>query len=297
MKRRIRNLIAFIVSNLLIASGLIAYAKRRLKHSEVILSIYFHAPSEKLFKFCVIWLNKNKFTFLSQQDVLLIARGDRPFPKRAVLITIDDGWQSNEKNIVSIADLYRIPVTIFISTEPVQKGTFWWPYIKVANEIKLMDWSIDSLKKVPNDERRQILDELKIKIILPRHAMTVDQVINIAKSEYIVIGSHSVTHPILTNCTSREVNYELRESKKLIEGWINEQIISFAYPNGDYGEREISVLKSLGYSLAFTTNPECLTKNHLLNLYELPRFCVYDDISKSEAICRILGVWQKIFKR
>lgn len=295
MKKKIRNLLCSIIGGLIILSGYTTRMKRKALNGEFILSIYFHSPSKSLFEFCIKWLIKNGFTFISQEDVLAVAQNKKAFPKGAVLITVDDGWQTNQNNIVAVAQQYNVPVTIYIATEPVESGNFWWSYIQKANEMKVTGHDIASLKKVPNNERKKIVQEIQKTIKLHRQALTIDQVKDIAKTDLVTIGAHTVTHPILINCSDVEVKDELKKSKEVLEGWINTSIATFAYPNGDYSEREINYLKKFGYSLAYTTKPLPLTKQAIQNQYELPRFNVFEGVSKNEAICRMLGIWQKIF--
>lgn len=295
MKKKIRHIGASAIAYLFIALGLTRSLKKKALKGDFILSIYFHAPSKKLFEFCITWLKKNKFQFLSQEDILLIANKSKPFPKGGVVITVDDGWQTNEENIVAVANKYKVPVTIFVSSDPVEKGNFWWSYIDVANRMELIGSSIESLKKVSNEERKKVLYSIKDDLQLDRQAMTVDQIKNISKSEHITIGGHTVSHPILINCNDEEAYIELKESKEKIEEWVNKNIKCFAYPNGDYNEREIKYLKETGYALAYTTQATYLTENCLQNIYEIPRFCIFENISKAEAVCRMLGLWQKYF--
>ena len=292
MKKKLRNACAWLAAMLLIRLGLTNRAKKKAINGEFILSIYFHAPSKKLFEFCVKWLIKNDFHFLCQKDVYSIYKKEQPFPKRSVIITVDDGWQTNIENIVAIADKYKIPVAIFVSTEAVENGNFWWPYIEYATKMKMINQSVESLKKLPNKERGAIVNSVKKNIQLGRQAMTPEQIKNISASEYITIGSHTVTHPILTNCEDEQVYFELNTSRQKIEEWVKKEVVHFAYPNGDYGDREIKYLKDLGYILAYTIQPDYLTKQRLENIYQLPRFDIFENISNAEAICRMLGVWQ-----
>ncbi|MVN22036.1 polysaccharide deacetylase family protein [Mucilaginibacter arboris] len=299
-KRKIRYLGASFIAFLLIGLGFTKRMKQRAINGEFILSIYFHSPSRELFEFCIKWLIRNNFNFLSQEDILRISNKSKPFPTASVVITVDDGWQTNEENIVVIADRYRIPVTIFVSTHPIDSGEFWWPYIDYANKMNITNHSIRFLKTISNKERENIVKEIKQLVQLDRLAMTVDQIKRISKSDFITIGSHTINHPILTNCNDDEVFKELKESKIVIENWINKKVKYFAYPNGDYSEREINYLKKLSYTLAYNTKPLPLTEIALQNLYELPRFSIFENISKNEAICRMLGVWQiktSLFKK
>jgi peptidoglycan/xylan/chitin deacetylase (PgdA/CDA1 family) len=296
MKNKIRHYLAWFISLCLITFGFIKRAKNKAQNGESILSIYFHSPSKKLFEFCIVLLLKNKFHFLTQDDVIAISNNQKEFPKGGVIITVDDGWESNEENIVAIANKYKVPVTIFISTEPIENGNYWWPYVDYAERNNIGSFTISNLKKAPNKERELAIKQIKKTVTLPREAMTIQQIKSIAKSEYLTIGGHTITHPILINCDDEQSFKELKDSKTIIENWIGETIISFAYPNGDYGTREIEYLKKLNYKIAYTTKPLPLTKTALSHIYELPRFIVFENVSELEAICRMVGVWQRFFK-
>lgn len=293
MKKKIRFISANIIAQLLIAFGLVRKMRKKALGGEFILSIYFHSPSKSLFEFCITWLKKNEFQFLSQEDMLNIANNSKPFPKAAVIITIDDGWQSNKANVVEVANKYQIPITIFISTDPVEIGNFWWSCVENAQEGKSPKYSIEALKQIPNSERMQIIDKLKTGFVQKREALTVAEVKEIASSELVTIGGHTSTHPILTRCDDDEVFEELTLSKEKLQHWVDSEIYSFAYPNGDYGHREVALLRKYGYKIAYTTEASYLNKEKLNSLYELPRFCVFENISRPEAICRMLGVWQR----
>ncbi|HEX7366910.1 MAG TPA: polysaccharide deacetylase family protein [Pelobium sp.] len=295
MKNKIRNLLAWGLSLGFILLGLVQRSKQKSLNGKYILSIYFHNPSKKLFEFCIKWLLRNNFHFLTQEDVIAIANQKKQFPKGGVIITVDDGWASNEENIAAIANKYKIPVTIFISTEPVENGNYWWPYVDFASKNKLTNYTVQGLKKVPNSERMLALAQIKQTVSLPREAMTIEQVKAIAQTKFITIGGHTVTHPILPNCQDEQSFTELKASKTIIENWIGQTINSFAYPNGNYGGREIAYLEQLGYKIAYTTKPLPLTKDALSKIYEIPRFGVFENVSNLEAICRMTGVWQRFF--
>ncbi len=293
MKVTVRNLCAWLLAHVLIVSGFVRRSIKRAMRGEYILSVYFHNPTKHEFESCVKWLIKKKFQFLSTNDLDCIIQQGLSFPKGSVLLTVDDGWQSNEANIVEVANRYGVPVTIFVSTAPVEEGTYWWSYVKknVVNDIR-NNTSKKLLKNIPNKERLLRVEELKKTIFLKRDALTVDQVKCIADSKYITIGGHTHTHPILINCSDEEVYSELQLSKQKLEFWIGKEVKYFAYPNGDYSKREIQVLKELNYHFAFSTNPIYLTPDLLKEKYILPRFAYLEGASFAENICRITGVWK-----
>jgi peptidoglycan/xylan/chitin deacetylase (PgdA/CDA1 family) len=67
------------------------------------------------------------------------------------------------------------------------------------------------------------------------------------------LGSHGMTHADLTKLTDSELEYELKESKRLIEERTNAAVESLAYPFGYFNRRVIGFAKAAGYKEAFTT--------------------------------------------
>lgn len=145
---------------------------------------------------------------------------------------------------------------------------------------------------MPEGLRLGILQEIKKKIFPGRDAMTVEQVIAASGSPYVTIGSHTQTHPILINCNEMQVYEELKYSRRKLELWTGKEVVYFSYPNGDYGRREVQILKTLDYRLAFSTQPQYLTPELLNDSLTLPRFGFLEGASEAENICRITGVWQ-----
>jgi peptidoglycan/xylan/chitin deacetylase (PgdA/CDA1 family) len=298
MKTLTRNFIGNLVAKTLINAGFVKKAVHKVQTGEYILSICFHAPSKELFESSVNWLKQNGFYFIAVSDLEKVAAGKIPFPKGAVLITIDDGWQSNLENIVPVAEKNQVPVTIFVSTEAVEKGNgYWWSYIKEARKIGLAKDSIEFFKSLDNEDRIKIIEETKTKININRQALTIEQIRDISSNKYVSIGSHSVSHPILPRCSNAESSFEIKQSKELIEEWVQQEVKHFAYPNGDFSNREISILRRAGYTLAFTTDQKYLTKEDISHPYKLPRRLMVESASFEENICRMLGVWPIRHKR
>jgi poly-beta-1,6-N-acetyl-D-glucosamine N-deacetylase len=234
MQYTLRNILAACKANIYIRFGYVNRAQKLIKQNKYILSIYFHDPSEEVFRNSVSWLIKENYTFLSLDDLLLIKNNKKEVPVNGVVITVDDGWRDNYKNIVPIANAYKVPVAIFITTQPVLKGDrFWWSYIKMAIKNKFNTISVANLKRMSNKERLRFVDDVRHKVTTQREAMTIQELQEISNSKFITIGSHTVTHPILPNCTNDELRFEIIESKKIIEQIISKPINSFSFPNGD----------------------------------------------------------------
>lgn len=273
-------------------TGFVNRAVQKIQRDNYILSLCFHAPSRQFFESSVQWLTEKGFRFISVAQLEEVINGRQPFPKGSVLITIDDGWQSNLDNIVPVAVKYKVPVEIFVSTEAVEKGNgYWWSYIMEARKMGLSKEPVEFFKTIDNEDRMRILEETKTKIQLNREALTIEQVKEIADNPYVAIGSHSVSHPILPRCSNSQSKHEIIHSKTMLEEWTGKEITHFAYPNGDYSNREISFLRRAGYTLAFSTEQKYLTPDKLTHRYKLPRFMIVESASFEENICRIVGVW------
>jgi len=72
----------------------------------------------------------------------------------------------------------------------------------------------------------------------------------------MIIGSHGMTHRILTELDDTELDYELRESKRLLEEKLGATIAYFSVPRGFYDKRVVSMAKKIGYKNIFTSNSD-----------------------------------------
>jgi peptidoglycan/xylan/chitin deacetylase (PgdA/CDA1 family) len=68
----------------------------------------------------------------------------------------------------------------------------------------------------------------------------------------VEIGSHTLTHPILTNVGDDRLRRELRDSKLQLEEVLGHQVDQFCYPNGDNDDRVQSEVTRAGYRAAVT---------------------------------------------
>jgi poly-beta-1,6-N-acetyl-D-glucosamine N-deacetylase len=292
MKKKIRNSISYCIATLMISLGFVSRARRKFLNSENILTLCFHAPSKQFFESCMSWLQEKGFRFVSIQDVEKIAAGQMEFPKGAVLITVDDGWQSNLSNIVPVAVERKIPVTIFVSTAPAEEGTrYWWSWVKMANERGVSFRDVETYKFIPDAERLTLVNDLRKSMPDAREACTPEEIEQIANNGWITIGGHTHTHPILPMCSHEKMETEISLSTQKLNSWTGKPITYFAYPNGDFGEREKATLQKNGYKLAFSIVKVPVTPANISNTLELPRLMMFESASVKENICRMTGVW------
>jgi peptidoglycan/xylan/chitin deacetylase (PgdA/CDA1 family) len=81
----------------------------------------------------------------------------------------------------------------------------------------------------------------------------------------IDIESHTVNHVHLNTLSYEQQLKELKDSKAKIESVTNKNVLSIAYPFGDFNDNSKKAALDAGYSLAFTTNKGLAnrTDNHV----------------------------------
>lgn len=297
MKINFRNILAITVALYLIYTGKLRRYKIKVRNKKYITSVYFHNPSKQLFDKCVKWFINNGFKFLSADELYDIIVSKKTLNSPTVIFTIDDGWRENKENVVSVVNKYKIPVSIFVVSDMIQnKKRFWWSYIEEANMNLKTNISIKALKSITNESRIEVVEKSKLYATHCRESLTEIELKEINKNEMISIGSHTVTHPILTKCDNLTSRNEITISKISLEKILNTPIMHFAYPNGSYSEREVNYLKECGYKMAFTTKPEYIKIDSMPDLFEIPRFDVLENVSFLENICRMTGIWFEKYK-
>jgi peptidoglycan/xylan/chitin deacetylase (PgdA/CDA1 family) len=101
-------------------------------------------------------------------------------------------------------------------------------------------------------------------------------------------GLHTCNHPILTKCSTEEKRHEIVECKTRVEEILGHPVVSFSYPNGDYDDECIEILKESGVKIARTTDAGW---NHArLNPYKLKVTGVSDNSSKNKLIAELTGI-------
>jgi GNAT superfamily N-acetyltransferase len=126
-------------------------------------------------------------------------------------------------------------------------------------------------------------------------AMTIEDIQRISKNNLVTIGSHTVNHAIIPNCTDVELEYEINNSKKELENWTGKEVKYFSYPNGDFDGREKEILEKYGFELAATTENNAVSIDSYL--YSIPRYSVMNDGSFAENLCHMLGIWQPFISK
>ena len=83
--------------------------------------------------------------------------------------------------------------------------------------------------------------------------MTESQLLRIDPT-VVEIGSHTVNHRNLSNCSHRRLVRELVDSRLELEFLLGRNIDTFAFPYGGYDDEAVKMTEQAGYQVAFTTD-------------------------------------------
>jgi len=141
-----------------------------------------------------------------------------PIPDKSFLITLDDGFEDNYNNAFPILQRYNIPAVIYLATGLLGK-TNQWMSAPTFSERKMLSWP---------------------------------QIAEMA-SHGIHFGSHTVSHPRLTELDTENTYNELVQSKQTIEDNLGIECSNFAYPYGLFTEKTRELVQKAGFKTACST--------------------------------------------
>ena len=249
-------------------------------------SLYYHNPNPEGVEKMVRYHLRGGYKFISVEELYGILKREKPLKEKLAFISFDDGWQGNLR-LLPIIEKYNVPICIFVATEPLVSGNFWWEY--VAKEIG--NKKTQDFKKLPYKEFYTRLEGYKKRNPLLRSALTIDELRTISRHPLVSIQSHTVNHPILTHCPDAVVERELADSKQWLMELTGHDVFAFSYPNGSLTKREVEACKR-HYSMAFTTEPNNISITG--DMYLLPRYALTGDYHRD--LLKIWGIWDPLKK-
>lgn len=246
--------------------------------------VVFHAPSPDAARGHFEALRK-RYNIISLADYLRARIDGRAgeLPPKSLIITMDDGHRSNAQ-LKSLLQEMEIPITIFICSGIV--GThrhFWWLHTRSSSEAK-------ACKQMTDAERLEFLlsrDHHPEQEYPDRQALSKSEIEEL--KPLVDFQAHSVSHPILPACADEKAEREIERCKTDLERLYGLKIEAFAFPNGDYTEREINLACKAGYSCVLTVDYGFNNPN--TDLFRLKRIPVPDQATVSELLVKISGLW------
>jgi peptidoglycan/xylan/chitin deacetylase (PgdA/CDA1 family) len=258
---------------------------------------------------------RSNFDVISFRDLLRCDQEGRPWPRRGLIVTFDDGYRDNYTAAFPVLKELGIAATIFLTTGHIgQKRLFWWDEVAYAikhsgrgsvhcPEVASKPLSLDSpdarraainavlkyVKEIPEEAKRAFLDRLRAELAAepPAHLtegmhLSWDDVRAMAAAG-VEFGGHTVTHPVLSNVSREQMEREVAESKQAIKQNLGEEPIAFAYPVGRaarFNKAAEEAVARAGFAYAVSYD-EGLALQHPSARYSLARIHVERDHSLS----------------
>lgn len=246
----------------------------------------FGKTSCKTFETHLDYLTRH-YRVVSLTEVVSRIADGKPLRSRCAVITIDDGYRDFYEVAFPILRKFGVPATLYVVTDFIDGKCWIWTdkarFILSGTSAEKLQFDINgkkfdqelgygdsrlSLAGRLNSEMKKLGDEEKDGILLEfASAMKVDvpetppdefgalsweQARQLENAE-IEIGSHTMTHPILTNVDSERLEFELASSRRVIQEKLQKDAVHFCYPNGNVSDREREAAENLRYTSAVTT--------------------------------------------
>ena len=216
-----------------------------------------------------------------------------PLEKNSVVLTIDDGRRNCYEIFFPLLREFEMPATFFVVSSFIN-GEDWiwtdkvlWLAGQPSRPPELSPDRIEThfafLNRMRPAARTEHIDRIAAGMgsSMPRvppakyAPCSWSELREMADSGLVEIGSHTISHPILSTLADNEVGHELNDSRKQIEEGTGKKVRSFCFPNGkpeDYHSTQLQLVRDAGYSSAVVTRFGM--PGRTANPYELPRIGV-----------------------
>jgi peptidoglycan/xylan/chitin deacetylase (PgdA/CDA1 family) len=165
-----------------------------------------------------------RLRFAQQLDVVLCCarpirtEEDIALPSRTdcVAVTFDDGFENFLTQALPELERRNFPTTVFVIADGMNRE-----FGSDSCAEKLL--SLEQVRSLP--------------------------------TSLVTIGSHTVTHPLLTQLEENEARREIQDSRTKLEAMLDRRVTQFSFPFGGFNERLVAVCREAGYDRVYTTLP------------------------------------------
>ncbi|MDL2336202.1 MAG: polysaccharide deacetylase family protein [Pseudomonadota bacterium] len=163
------------------------------------------------------WLARNDYRVIRLSQLAGFLQGREALPKRAVVITMDDGYESVHRHALPVLRKYGFPATLFTYTDFIGAGdALSWGQLAELKSSGLVDIQAHS----------------------KTHRNLIERVAGETDEKY-----------------RQSLDTEMRAPRELLERRLAIQVSQFAFPYGDANEAVLEALTRQQYQLAVTVYP------------------------------------------
>lgn len=213
------------------------------------------------------YLSTHNYHTISPEDLYNYYVYHTKLPKNPILLTFDDGYQDNYLKALPLLKKYNMTAVVFPIYNWIGKTNEWENFGKKLTTTM----TIDELKSWAN----QGMD----------------------------IQPHTANHPFLTQCTEKQLELELSDTKQQFEKLFQKPMNYICYPYGFFNQQVIDIAKKSQYKMAFAIFDHVPLWH--INLFALPRIPIPSHqkmwefklkVSSIHVIFIALRKWERDFK-
>lgn len=281
------------------------------------------------------WVGR-RYDFVTLDDLAQWAEGRRRFRRPVAAITFDDGYADLYRNAWPVLRRKGIPAAVFVVSDYVGTPDLLnhdelylllrdcftrWPEprrtlgellqdlklpVKVVGRVdaRARDpmraaWGL--IENLPQDEMLRLIAALREEGEVPgypaRHLRLMDwEMLRELSRADITVGSHTRSHPRLTNEPWKKTVEELRGARLETERRLGLPVEHFAYPSGAFNAGVINAVVEAGYRSAYTSCRHCDRRHPALTIprrlwWEHSGVDAFGRMSSALLSCQVSGVF------
>lgn len=190
-----------------------------------------------------------------------------PTQRKALVVTFDDAYTSILHLGLPVLERLGVPATVFVPTDAAtEAGQMTWSELaqwvggEHEHELRCMSW----------EELREL------------------------SSRGWEIGSHTCSHPHLTELEAESLTHELRASRAACEERLQLPCEALAYPFGSYDATVMGATAEAGYSAAVTLDERLAAPLRGRGPLEVPREAIYRETGRVTFIAKTSRVVRRV---
>jgi peptidoglycan/xylan/chitin deacetylase (PgdA/CDA1 family) len=226
-----------------------------------------------------------------------------------VVLTFDDGYADNLWNAKPLLEQYEVPATVFVTSGSADSPSeFWWDDLerallqprKLPKSLQLRvqgrsyEWLTTNsderqhaymaihriLQPLSVSDRDQVMTDLfawaEVEPMGRRdyRPLTTAELIQLGQSEFIDIGAHTVTHPLLSVMSQADQSAEIVGSRQKLTEILGSRVDAFSYPYGNFTPETVDIVEAARFEVGLTTDEYAVEVG--ADRFQLGRFGVGD---------------------
>lgn len=226
------------------------------------------------------WLSAHGYRPVSIDDLIAAKKGIKKLPKKAILLTFDDAYQSFYTRVYPILKAYNYPAVLGVVGKwlEAKKGEKFLYGNKLKKRSLLLSWK----------EIKEMSDSGLVEIASHTYNLHYGVLANPQGNKEPAVTSR-IYYPKTKTYESdahykERIKKDLEKNSELIYEKIGKRPRVIVWPFGEYNEIALNIAKKLGMNIAFTLNDGSNTLN---DLDRLRRMLIFSTDKLNDIVWRI----------